>query len=167
MGIDLLALSLGCSSEEAAKKKRMYFRALAGAKPFMKELDVAVKARRYIRNRYGRVCHLADLDFSYKMLNYLIQGTAADMCKVAMNRVDEAMRGMLSGLVIQVHDELIFEMHETELDFIPTICKIMEDAYIPLNGMRMATSVKYSWKSWSSREMKEGLPYENDRLAVR
>ena len=73
-----------------------------------------------------------------------------------MNRVAELLRHLRSCTVMQVHDELLLEIHGIELDIIPQIVKIMEDAYTP-KYLPMACSVAFSWKSWG--DLEEGLPY--------
>ena len=69
-------------------------------------------------------------------INSPIQGTAADMIKLAMIRVDEAFRlqGFKSKMLLQVHDELVFDAHKDEVDKIkPIIMRCMETA-LPLPG---------------------------------
>ncbi len=62
-------------------------------------------------------------------MNSPIQGTAADIMKIAMNRTNEALRGMRSRLVLQVHDELLIETAPEELEAVKNIVKTcMEEA---------------------------------------
>ncbi|HKL20488.1 MAG TPA: DNA polymerase, partial [Tichowtungia sp.] len=65
-------------------------------------------------------------------INAPIQGSAADLIKIAMIRIEEMLRGKKSKLLLQVHDELVFDLHNDEQDLIPKIQKLMQDA-IPLD----------------------------------
>lgn len=66
-----------------------------------------------------------DRNQSYKALNYIIQGTASDITKLAMVEIGEYLEDKKSNLLLQIHDELIFEEHEDE-DVKGDICKIMQ-----------------------------------------
>jgi DNA polymerase I len=95
---------------------------------------VVAQARRdgYTQTIMGRRRYLPDLtsdnrqrrEMAERMaLNAPIQGSAADIIKVAMLRVDEALRaaGLRSRMLLQVHDELLFEVAEGELDTLRTL----------------------------------------------
>jgi len=49
-------------------------------------------------------------------VNTVIQGTAADMIKIAMIEIDRLMQGMKSKMILQVHDELVFDTHQSEME---------------------------------------------------
>ena len=65
-------------------------------------------------------------------MNTPIQGTAADMIKIAMIHVDKHIRGTSTRMLLNVHDELVFEVKLGEEDVLEPIRKDMEDA-LPLN----------------------------------
>jgi len=64
-------------------------------------------------------------------INAPIQGSAADLIKIAMIRIEKMLRGKKTKLLLQVHDELVFDLHNDEQELIPEIQKLMEEA-IPL-----------------------------------
>ena len=66
-------------------------------------------------------------------INTPIQGTAADMIKIAMIRIHKRMKGMKSRMILQVHDELVFDAHKSELDDLKIIVK---------EGMEQAVKLK-------------------------
>jgi DNA polymerase-1 len=62
-------------------------------------------------------------------MNMPVQGTAADIIKIAMVRVHEKLKGMKSRLILQVHDELLIEAHKDELEQVTVMLKTeMENA---------------------------------------
>lgn len=158
MGTPLLARALGVSIDEAATIKRQYFAKLPRVAQFL--YAVSDKGRRCgsIFNWAGRRCHISDAEYAYILPNHLIQGGGADVIKFAMIQVDAYLSGKRSGIVAQVHDELLLEMHKDELDMIPGVKAIMENIYQPKNGLRLTCSVEHSWKSWGYKDKVAGLP---------
>ncbi len=125
-----LAEQLGIPLEQA----RAIRQAILSGAP---EIDVLIRAvtraaeqRGYIRNWLGRICNFPDLRFAYRAPNYLISGGCADIVKIAMNRVDELLAPYKSRMIMQVHDELNFEIAEGEEFLIPMIKSIMEGVFV-------------------------------------
>jgi DNA polymerase I-like protein with 3'-5' exonuclease and polymerase domains len=63
-----------------------------------------------------------------------------------------------SAMLIQVHDEIVFEIHKDELDVIDDLKKIMESVYVPRNGMNLTCGVEHSWVSWGKQDVVDGYP---------
>ncbi len=107
----------------------------------------------------GRVCRINDVNYSYILLNHLIQGGCADVVKVAMNRAFEYLddNEFPTRMLLQVHDELLFETEDSNTGLIE-VREIMDTVYKPQNGMRLITSVEHSTVSWAKKDMKEGMP---------
>lgn len=154
-GIDLLAHNLGIKVREADDLRRKYFSRLPKVKAFLKKVMSVGEARGHVVNWMGRRCHINHRDFSYTLPNHLIQGGAADVIKVAMNRIHEFLEGKLSGMVVQIHDDILHEIHDDEHDLVPGIQKIMESVYEPRNGMRLTVKPEISTKSWAYRDFEE------------
>ena len=93
--------------------------------------------------------------FAYKAPNYLIQGGCADIIKLAMNEIDDFLLPYKSRMLLQIHDELLFKVHKSELDIVPSLVNIMERVY-PHKHLPLTAGVSYSWKSWADKT--EGLP---------
>jgi DNA polymerase-1 len=106
----------------------------------------------------GRRCYINDRNFAYKLPNHLIQGGCADVVKVSMNELDDFLEDKKSRMVLQVHDEILFEVHESELDLVPKFKAIMESIYPARNGMKLVAEVEHSWKSWAARDKVKGFP---------
>lgn len=159
VGLSKLAVMLGVSVEEATKIRNDYFSKLPRIKWLINEINKRYKQNKFIYNKFGRRYFLDRESDSYKLPNYLIQGTGADIVKHAMVKIARnVLEGMRSMLVAQVHDELLFEIHESELHIIPDIRKIMETVYEPHNGMNLTCGVEWSLVSWANSDKREGIP---------
>ena len=129
-----LSTSLGISRKEAQQMIDRYFEAYPRVRTFLDGTVAAAKRNVFATTLYGRKRHLPDIlsrnanlrSFGERTaMNHPMQGTAADIIKLAMIAVDERMRdeGMESKLVLQIHDELDFEVPRAELDAMSALVK--------------------------------------------
>ena len=118
IGSKKLAVQLGTTTKEAAKYKKQYFAGLQGSKAFFDSVVTMVELRGWIKNRYGRK-YLIPRDLGYKGVNYLVQGTSADILNERLIEVHKLLENSLSSVILQVHDEIICEIHESELETLP------------------------------------------------
>lgn len=127
IGAFSLAKDIGVSNKEAKEYIDSYMRTYQGVAAYMQRMIDAAKDTGYATTLFGRRRYLPELAASNHMLrafgervarNMPIQGTAADIIKIAMVRVDRRLyaEGMESRLILQVHDELIVEAPEAEAD---------------------------------------------------
>ena len=116
-----LAQQLDISPTEASALMAKYFERFGGIQDYLKQVVVIARSQGYTETILGRRRYLPDLNHENRQrrevaermaLNAPIQGSAADIIKVAMLNVDRAIKaaGMQSRLLLQVHDELIFEV---------------------------------------------------------
>ena len=128
-GISAFGLSqrLDIPRGEAAKIIESYFQQFPGVKRYLDETVEQARAKGYVETMTGRRRYLRDIASANATIrnaaeriamNTPIQGTAADMIKLAMVRVDEALSagGFQTRMLLQVHDELLFEVPEGEVD---------------------------------------------------
>lgn len=164
MGVTLLAIKLGISYNEAFALRAKYFRGMPKVKRFLQNTTTVAKERGFIFNWAGRISYFPHSDFAYKAANYIIQGGGADIMKIAMNLIDDFLmeNGLKSRMVLQVHDELLFKIHKSELDIVPTLKSIMESVY-PHRHLPLTCSVEHSWNSWA--DAVEGLPIPRGQVA--
>ncbi len=133
-GISSFGLSqdLSITPKEAAAYIEQYFATYPKVKEFLDKLVADAKENGYITTMFGRRRPIPELSSSNFMqrsfgervaMNSPIQGTAADIIKIAMIRVWKALRdtGLKSRLILQVHDELVLETYEDELDAVRDI----------------------------------------------
>ena len=135
-----LAQNLGISTGEAKDMIDAYFGRFPNISDYIEFAKEFVKEHGYVKTLMGRRRYLPDIEsgnwneraFSERAaINMPIQGTAADIIKVAMLSIDQWIReeNIKTRMLLQVHDELIFELHEDERDWVPTIIvKKMEQA---------------------------------------
>jgi DNA polymerase I len=154
-----LAAQLKISTEEAKVQMEQYFDRFGGVRDYLR--DVVDQARKdgYTSTVFGRRRYLPELDSSNRnvreaaeraALNAPIQGSAADIIKVAMINVDKALKGsgLKSRMLLQVHDELLFEIVDGErADVEKLVREQMGNAY-PLD-VPLEVSVGFG-RSWDS-----------------
>lgn len=125
IGAFSLAQDIGVSRKEADAYIKAYLEHYSGVRTYMQKVVEEAKDRGYVETLFGRRRYLPELSSSNHNLrafgervarNMPIQGTAADIIKLAMIRVEERLRqeGMRARLILQVHDELIVEAPEDE-----------------------------------------------------
>lgn len=147
-GISAFGLSqrLGIPRGEAATIIENYFKQFPGIKRFMEKIVEDAKKSGYVETLTGRRRIIRDLTSANATvrgqaervaMNTPIQGTAADMIKLAMINVDAALTkaGLQTRMLLQVHDELLFEMPASEVEQArPLILEAMKNA-LPLEGV--------------------------------
>lgn len=153
-GSGKIAEMLSISQEKAASFKQKYFSALPNVEKFISKVTHTAQTRGWIFNWLGRR-YVFQHDFCYKAPNYLIQGSGADVCKVAMLSLHKFLSNKKSRMVLQVHDAILFEVHETELEIVPELMNLMREPYKG-NHLSLDVSVEHSWKSWG--DLTKGLP---------
>ncbi len=138
-----LANQLGIAREEAGAYIRKYFERFPGIRDYMEATKKAARADGYVTTIFGRKCHyprIASSNASERAfneraaINAPIQGSAADIIRRAMVRMEEALaKARLSALMLlQVHDELVFEAPDDEVEAtLPVVTKVMIDAPEP------------------------------------
>ncbi len=137
-GISSFGLSedLSITKKEAAQYIENYFNTYPGIKKFLDAAVAHAKEEGYVKTLFGRRRPVPELSSSNFMqrafgervaMNAPIQGTAADIMKIAMNGVNQKLKEkqMKSRLVLQVHDELLIETH---LDEVEQVKEILSDA---------------------------------------
>jgi len=129
-----LAGRLSISQKEAKTFIERYFEHYPGVKRFMEEIVVQAREDGYVTTLMQRRRYLPDLNSSNRMqregaervaINTPIQGTAADIIKLATLEADRQLRAAGSGarLLLQIHDELVFEVPEGEMDAVTALVR--------------------------------------------
>ena len=153
-----LAKSLGITNAEAQEFIDKYFETYPKVKEYMNNEVEFVAQNGYVETAFGRKRYLASelhssnyqiREFAQRAaINQPLQGTAADLIKIAMIRVDKAIDKMKTKMIMQVHDELVFEVPKNELEQLKSIildCMALKDQNlkIPLD-----VDINYgtSWK---------------------
>ena len=135
-----LAKNLGITNAEAQEFIDKYFATYPRVKEYMNREIEFVTQNGYVETEFGRKRYLSSelqssnyqiREFAQRAaINQPLQGTAADLIKIAMIRVDKAIEKMEAKMIMQVHDELVFELPKTELEKLKGIildCMALKD----------------------------------------
>ena len=129
-----LSQRVGISRQEAKKVIEDYYNTYKGVRRYMEEVPIRAREHGYVRSIYGRIRPLAGISdrnanirkaAEREAINMPIQGTASDIVKIAMLRVDEEFKReqLKSRMLMQVHDELLVEVPENEVPKVTEILK--------------------------------------------
>lgn len=125
-----LATRLGIPSREARDIIEGYWRSYPGVKAYMEDIVEQARTNGFVSTLFGRRRYLPDIRSGNatvramaerNAINAPIQGSAADIMKLAMIRAWERLRGMHSRLILQVHDELVVDVYKPELSAVREI----------------------------------------------
>ena len=152
-----LAEDLDISKKEAAAYIESYFATYPGVKKFLDETVEHAKKTGITRTLFGRIRQIPELSSSNFMqrsfgervaMNSPIQGTAADIIKIAMIRVHQRLQRehLRSSLILQIHDELLIETHKDEVEQVKQILveEMMHAANL-LVPLSVSVSVGNTW----------------------
>ncbi len=123
---------LGITMSEAKEFTDKYFRAFPKIKPFMDKVLEEAHEKECAETLFGRRRYFRNINSPNKILmkeeerqafNAVIQGTAADIMKIAMIKLHQTLQSsqLQSQIILQVHDELVIEAHKTETDLVKTL----------------------------------------------
>jgi DNA polymerase-1 len=138
-----LANQLGIAREEASAYIKKYFERFPGIRAYMDETRDFCRKYGYVETLFGRKCHYPDIKASNASvrsfneraaINARLQGTAADIIRRAMIRMEDALaeKKLSAQMLLQVHDELIFEVADDEVTAtLPVVQHTMQDAPFP------------------------------------
>jgi DNA polymerase-1 len=147
MGVFGLASSLGIEQKAARDYIDKYFARFAGVKRYMDDTRAQAKAQGYVETVFGRRLWLPEINSGNgprragaerQAINAPMQGTAADLIKLAMVAVQKTLHdeARATRMVMQVHDELVFEVPESELDWakeaVPRLMAGVAELSVPL-----------------------------------
>jgi DNA polymerase-1 len=137
-----LAANLGIPRREAEAYIRGYFDRYAGVKRFIDSVVAQTRETGIARTLLGRERPIPDMNsrnpnargFAERTaMNSPIQGTAADLIKLAMVKIDRLLAGRSTKLLLQVHDELVLEAPEEELEEVKSLVRSEMENVIRLN----------------------------------
>ena len=154
-GISAFGLSnqLSIPREEASDYIKRYFERFPGIRDYIEESKEFARQNGYVETIFGRRVHYPEIRSSNPSIrafnerastNARLQGTAADIIRRAMIRIEPALdkAGLSARMLLQVHDELIFEAADGEVEkSIPVIREVMENAALPARALSVPLHV--------------------------
>jgi DNA polymerase-1 len=153
-----LSQNLGIEPAEAKQFISAYFERYKGVRAFIDRTLEEARREQKVRTLFGRVRPIPDINSKNANLrgfaertavNTPLQGTAADLIKIAMIRIDAALRerGLKSRMTLQVHDELVFEVPEAEIEVLRTLAREqMEKVYPLIVPLLVEIGVGQNWR---------------------
>jgi len=153
-----LSQQIGIDQKEARRFIDAYFEKYAGVRTFIDRTLEQARAEQKVATLFGRIRPIPDILSSNPNLrgfaertavNTPLQGTAADLIKLAMIRIDDELRqrALQSRMLLQVHDELVFEVPESELDAMKQlVTQQMEEAYELKVPLRVELGTGPNWR---------------------
>jgi DNA polymerase-1 len=154
-----LARNLRIPRAEAQGFIDRYFERFPGIREYMSETIKFAQEKGYVQTLFGRKIHTSEINakgpgagFAKRAaINAPIQGTAADVIRRAMIRMPKAIAGIDAKMLLQVHDELLFEVSEDQADrLIPVAKDIMEGAAHPAVSLNVHLAVEAGrGKNWA------------------
>src|ERR1700686_882147 len=153
-----LSQNLGIEPSEAKQFIAAYFEKYSGVRAFIDTTLEEARRDMRVKTLFGRVRPIPDINsknanqrgFAERTaVNTPLQGTAADLIKIAMIRIDAALRarGLKSRMTLQVHDELIFEVPEDEVDTMqPLVREQMEKVHVLAVPLLVEMGVGPNWR---------------------
>ncbi len=149
-----LGAQLGIDPKEAGAYIKKYFERFPGIRDYMDETREFCRGHGYVLTLFGRKCHYPEIKNSNPSIrsfneraaiNARLQGSAADIIRRAMMRIEPelAQAKLNAQMLLQVHDELIFEVPEAEVaDTIPIVKSVMQDAPHPAVTLHVPLQVE-------------------------
>ena len=150
-----LAKQLSISNSDGKKYIDEYFSRYPKIKDYMDNQIKFAKTNKFVETMFGRKCNIIGIDdrnFSIRgfaerqSINAPIQGTASDIIKLAMIEIHKKIlsRKISAKMLLQVHDELVFEIHQNELeDNLSKIKQIMETTHLEHREFKVPLTVEY------------------------
>jgi DNA polymerase-1 len=153
-----LSQNLGIETSEAKQFIVNYFEKYGGVRAFIDKTLEEARRDMKVKTLFGRVRPIPDINsknvnqrgFAERTaVNTPLQGTAADLIKIAMIRIDAALRerGLKSRMTLQVHDELVFEVPESEMDTLkPLVREQMEKVHDLAVPLQVEMGIGPNWR---------------------
>jgi DNA polymerase-1 len=152
-----LAAQLGIPSAEAAQYIKAYFSRFPGIRDYMDRTKELCRTQGFVETLFGRKCFIPGIrdpnmarrqGAERQAINAPLQGTAADIIKRAMGRLPKRLKeaGLDARMLLQVHDELLFEVPESETERTAAVVKeVMEAACAPRCTLSVPLVVETGW----------------------
>lgn len=152
-----LAKQVGLSRKEAAAFISNYYKTYPRIHEYLQKEIAFCEKNGYVKTMFGRRRYIREIyDKNYNIrefgkraaMNAPIQGSAADLMKIAMVRCFRAMKekGLAAKMILQIHDELIFDVPENEIEIMKEVIRVgMNEALDLATGLQSSLGVATSW----------------------
>ena len=153
-GTPTIMRQLNVPYKEAKRLLSAYHATRPGIKTLNDHIAETLDRRGYITNLYARRLHVGE---SHKALNALIQGSAADLMRDAVVRIDDFLtKSMSSHIVNIVHDEIILDASKSEISHLATHIPLLMGNKKVERFVKIETDCEISWTNWAEKEEYDG-----------
>lgn len=153
-GTPTIMRQLGVDYKEAKRLLSAYHSTRPGIKTLNEYIASTLDQRGYISNLYSRRLHVEE---QHKALNALIQGSAADLMRDAVVRIDSFLsKSMSSHIVNIVHDEIILDANKNEISHLATHIPFLMGNKKVERFVKIETDCEISWTNWAEKEAYNG-----------
>jgi DNA polymerase I len=152
-GTKTIMMQLGVPFKEARRLLNAYHSTRPGIKILNEQIAQTLNSRGYISNLYGRRLHV---ETEHKALNALIQGSAADLMRDSVVRVDKFLAKYASHIVNIVHDEIVIDADKNEVNEIVTIIPTLMGNKTVSRYVSIGTDCEISYTNWAEKEEYNG-----------
>jgi DNA polymerase-1 len=150
IGLARLSGTLNMSLEDTKEYRRIYFAEILGSEEFISEVRKRGRRNKFVTNLFGRR-YSAPVGEEYKLVNYLIQGSSADLLTEKMIELDKKLEGRREEcrMLLQIHDEILCEIREDKLDYyMGNISTFLEQNNL---GIPMEVDAELVHPSWAHK----------------
>lgn len=153
IGPKALAINLDVDLDTAQKLSDGFNATFPGVQTYWNQTQGELALKGYTENLYGRKYYIENPNNGYKVNNYRIQGSGADMLKEVEIKVCEYLKDKKSRFILPIHDELCIEVAPEEEEFVPRkIKEIMEDVKDVIPYLPIVSEVEMTKTNWSEKK---------------
>lgn len=151
-GVEAIKSEIGVDETTAVALDQAFYKAFPKIKVYQDWVNSQLSTYGFIENLYGRRYYMNDSRQFYKGCNYLIQGSCADLMKIAEINIDEYLKDKKSKFVLPIHDEVVVYVAKGEEYVINEIKAIMEDVTDVVRTIPMVAEPEISTSTWAEKE---------------
>lgn len=167
-GVEAIKDQAGCSEAEAGQIRDIFWKTFKGLYAFQNRLKVLVEKTGEVQNPFGRIYPVSDME-SYKALNYLVQGTAAEIMKRALINIDSVLQKRITKyapakLLLTIHDEVCVEADKRDKNIAGIIMACMQGNFHTIVGLPQPFKAEVSIApvSWALKKEMDPQPEPAD-----
>ena len=129
-----------------------YYKAFPQVRDYQEWVTKELTTYGRVKNLYGRAYYMRNSKYFYKAGNYVIQGSCAEITKIAELKLDKLLKDKKSKFILPIHDEVMVLLHKDEEYLIPQIKTIMQDTRDVMPYIPMISDVEIARKNWADKE---------------
>lgn len=151
-GIGAIMEQLDVPEDIARQLDSAYYKAFPNVKAYQKWVENQLVQYGVVKNLYGRPYYMQNQSYFYKACNYVIQGSCADMIKIAELKLDKLLRDKKSKFLLPIHDECMCLIAKDEFYLIKEIQKIMQDTRQEMPYVPMISDIEIAYDNWADKK---------------